>query len=451
MARGKRAARVWHAATAFSAAAFLWLLAWPPGCAVMSSNDCADKASCPDIDASAMTADAALDGVVAESNVDAVDEDANASDATMADSVPDDVAVDAMSDDRTLSDSAPDSASDDADGAPDVGADVASDGAEDGSPDVGADAAGDGPAACDGHNPDCSNPTCQPAFACIPAVPAGWTGPTVLFDATSAGAPAPAAAPCPASPQYANDAYDGHASPFPEGTCSCTCGAASATCGGPTVTVYQDSQCASACVTVPNVSACAKGCASSTALSAAVTANPAPSGGSCPASVVNAIVPWNPATGWTTTGRACGASRTVGQGGCAANQVCADAPPSSTLQAWCVYQSGIVSCPAGYPQQHVYFAGGSDARTCTGTCTCGSPTGVTCTIQSVSVSATSDCAAPATFASTAINQCNGNLAATARNVTASVSASGGQCAASGSAAVAGAVTPDTPTSVCCTE
>ena len=461
MTRGKRATYAWHVATT-SAAAVIFCLLCLQGCAEMSSDDCADKARCPDLDApqamSDIARDDAADDTTVEASVTTNDDaadgetsfeasvDAASGDATIADGNPDDVAADAPLDDRAL----PDSSGDAADDSPDVGP---GDGASDDSPDVVADVAtDDGPTACDARNPDCSSPSCQPSFACAPAAPAGWTGPAVLFDSTSAAAPAPTAAACPTTPQYATDAYDGHATPFAQGGCSCTCGAvAAATCGGPTVTVYQDSQCGTSCAVVANVSACAKGCAMSTALSAAVTANPTPAGGSCPPSVANALVPWNMAADWTTTGRVCAASRIVTQGGCAANQVCADSPPPGTVQAWCVYQTGSVSCPAAYPRQHVYFAGGTDGRGCTGTCGCGAATGVTCTIQSVSVSATSDCAAPATFTSTAMNQCNGNLTATARNVTASVSPAGGQCAPSGSAAVTGAVAPTTPTTVCCTQ
>ena len=417
----------------------------------MTSDDCADKARCPDVDAPAMTSDAtqaAHDAAVAEASDEAADDEAAAVDATTtADDASDEVSVDATAEDVTSADS-PADAEDSGDDGPST--DGASPDSADAAPEASADGAtADGPTACDARNPDCSNPSCHPAFSCIPAVPAGWTGPVVLFDANSAAAPAPAASPCPTTPQYANDAFDGHANPFPQGACTCTCGAANGACSGPTVTVFQDGQCGTSCAVVTNVSSCAKGCASSNALSAKVTAGPAPTGGSCPSSLANTLAPWNVASGWTTTGRACGASRTVIQGGCAASQVCADAPPAATLQAWCIYQAGSVSCPAEYPQQHVYFAGGTDGRACTGTCSCGGPTGVTCTINSVSVSATTDCAAPATFASTTVGQCNGNLAATARNVTASVSASGGQCAASGNAAVTGAIAPSAPTTVCC--
>jgi hypothetical protein len=436
MSRGKLPSRVGHVATT-SCAVFLLSL---QGCAVVSSNDCAEKASCPDLDATATT-DAREAAPAEASTPDPADGDADDGEPAPRDAA-------ALSDDAPLGGGS-DGAGDAADAARD-----ASDGSRepaDSAPDV---ATPDSGAACDTSHPDCSNPSCQPAFACIPGVPSGWLGPVVLFERTGAGAPAPAAPACPATPPYASDAYDGHANPVSQGTCGCSCGAAAGVCTGPTVAIYQDSQCGTVCITVPNVSTCAKGCPMATAKSASITAAPSPSGGSCPASLVSAIAPWSAATDWATTARACGASaasRAVVQGGCAASQLCADAPPSTASQAWCVYQSGSLACPAGYPVDHVYFTGGTDTRACAGTCACGGPTGVSCTIAGVSVSATSDCAAPATLADTTVGQCNSNLAATARNVTARVTPSGGRCAPSGNPSVAGGIVPAAPTTVCCTQ
>jgi hypothetical protein len=416
-------------------------------CGVMSADDCTEKATCPEADGSFSgdspdqgqdVGDAAGEGggdegVATEGGDIATQNDGSREDAASTDTGGD-VALDTVIADASSEDAAQDMA-------------IADASSEDVTP-------SDVVTPCDLTNPDCTNPVCAPSFTCIPAVPSGWTGPVALFDQTGAGSPAPAAPACPTMPQYSVEAYDGHANPVSQGACTCACGSASAvTCTGPTVQVFRDGVCGSsnACISVANVSACTSACASSSALSAKVTAAPAPSGGSCPSTVQNGLQPWNLTTDWATTGRVCAASRTVSQGGCAVNEVCADAPPSTFAQAVCVYQAGALTCPPGYPHQYVYFEHGTDSRSCTSGCGCGSPTGVTCTLSSVSVSATSaSCSSPASV-STTLNQCSMNLAATARNVTASVTPSGGQCAPTGTATVAGMVTPDTPTTVCCTQ
>jgi hypothetical protein len=437
------------------------------GCGVTSSGDCTEKADCiddgsgPRTDAPEMTTDATVDhtGPAGDEGGPADDgQDDATADATSAIDAMDANVIDAVEEDAatTTADAAPETGSansgDAGDGAvavPDAAVDAG------GSPDATSDAAPpESGTGCDPLAPDCTSAACQPAFACAPVVPAGWSGPSVLFDLTGSAPPAPQPSSCPASgPQYATVAFDGHANPAPQGTCSCACGSPTGTtCTGPTITIYHGGTCASQCQNVPDVTAaCARGCTSSDALSAAVTAAPVASGGACTPGG-GAISPFSLTTDWTTTGRVCAASRAVTQGGCSASQVCADAPPSGTVQAWCVIQAGTAACPAGYPAQRVYFAGASDTRTCAaGSCACGAATGTTCNIDSVSVSATTDCAAAASFTTTAIGACNQNLLATARNVTASVTPSGGQCAPSGTAALTGAVTPTSPTTVCCTQ
>jgi hypothetical protein len=450
MGRRKSSAHAWKSRFV-PCAAFLVVL---QGCGVTTSGNCTDKADCvedgsgPRIDASGPTIDATVDHTspgdgVAPSDDAAGEMATDTMDANLLD------AVDEGASTTSPMDAARDGSAS-GDGALEAAVEVDAADAN-----TTSDAAVEGAAGCDPLHPDCTNAACAPEFACAPSVPDGWSGPSVLFDMSSAAPPAPQASACPTSgAQYATDAFDGHANPAPQGTCACACGAVTGTtCTGPTITIYHGGTCASQCQNVPDVTtACDRGCTASDALSAAVTAAPVPSGGACAASASSTIAPFATGTDWTTTGRVCGASRTLDQGGCATNQVCADAPPTAAIQAWCVYQSGTAACPAGYPTQHVYFTGATDTRTCdTGSCACGAASGTTCNIDSVSVSATTDCASPATFVSTAIGACNENLAATARNVTASVTPSGGQCGASGTPSLTGAVTPTTPTTVCCTQ
>jgi hypothetical protein len=398
-----------------------------PSCGVMSSNDCLERAACPTPDATSVPDQTAGDREGADVTIDEPDE-ADAPGEAGPDAEPADAG---------------------GDGADVVGPDAPVDEAEG---QDGADGTVDAPAevgpACDVTSPDCSSVGCGGRFQCAPVAPSGWLGPVSLFDQTGSGKPAPSAPACSGGP-YPSDVYDGHANPVYGGGCTCVCGAASASCSGPTVNVFQDSQCGTSCITVANVSTCARACSSSSALSAVVTTAPAPSGGSCPPSVQNGIQPWSETTDWATTARLCAPTRALTQGGCAAGQVCADAPAAGFVQALCVYQLGQLACPTGFPHQYLYYGHGTDFRTCTSSCGCASPTGVTCTLEGVSVSASSSCSSAAGL-STTIGQCSSNLAATARFVTASVTPSGGQCATAGTASVVGTVTPNTPTTVCCT-
>jgi hypothetical protein len=416
-----------------------------PSCAVTSSGDCWERSTC-------MQADVAPDGV--ESGVDegrsddVVGDDRTTLDAPAADTLGVDVADenpqppnDSEPPDSAVSDAIDeaahglDSTREDA-----VGADAVAE----------ADAPSETGGPCDVANPDCSNPSCAPQFQCVPAVPSGWIGPVSLFEQTGPGHPAPMAPACPAD-SYPDDLYDGHANPVFGGTCACACGTSTAACSGPTVDVFQSTSCdtTTLCISVPNVLGCARACASSGALSALVSAAPAPSGGSCPPSVQNNIQPWNGTTDWATTGRLCGTSRVLRQGECTADQVCAASPPPAPFDpSVCIYQVGALSCPADYPRQLIFYGHGIDSRACTSSCGCASPTGVVCSLDSVMVSSSSSCSSPASL-STTTGQCNTNLSATGRFVTAAVSASGGQCAPTGTASVAGTVVPDTPTTVCC--
>jgi hypothetical protein len=104
------------------------------------------------------------------------------------------------------------------------------------------------------------------------------------------------------------------------------------------------------------------------------------SGGSCTPSQPPMPLPLL----WSKLALACrqpsGAS--LGQG-CSGGQVCAPKVPAPFQPNLCVKLPGeTVSCPALFPNKHVYYEGFNDARSC-GDCSCSNPAGSSCstTIQ----------------------------------------------------------------------
>src|ERR1019366_9094755 len=85
-----------------------------------------------------------------------------------------------------------------------------------------------------------------------------------------------------------------------------------------------------------------------------------------------------PALSWGLAERGCTYSgKSDMPGGCAATAQCV-AKPSAPYGGPCVYQAGDLKCPSGYPTKHLYYKGTVDSRDCTA-CTCGAPSGGSCT------------------------------------------------------------------------
>jgi hypothetical protein len=150
----------------------------------------------------------------------------------------------------------------------------------------------------------------------------------------------------------------------------------------------------------------------------------------------------NPAS-WTNAVKTC--EGTLVQGGCSAGQLCAPKPPAP-FSNLCVYASGDLACPAGFPNKHVSFASYADTRSCT-SCTCGTPTGITCN-GSVDLHTFSDCTLGRGDMAAAIPQaCTSTIANVSMNL-ASLTHTAGSCTRGGGAP-SGACTPGTPTTICC--
>lgn len=231
---------------------------------------------------------------------------------------------------------------------------------------------------CDGLI-DCADSTCRSAgYQCV-AVPPGWVGPVAIWQ----GSPGSAPQNCAAGLQVALDSVYRDLS-VPSSACGCDCGSAtSQTCGSATVTFYSNNVCgdecgnaevsASQCGTVVNSGTCG-------ATFTASTISPVPTGGNCAPQVTSTI----PQATWNTELFACAATNSTVAGGCSgASDRCLIAPnPGAPYRtALCVYKvedPPAASCPAGYANgPSVFYSGMSDTRVCSG-CTCGVPTGGTC-------------------------------------------------------------------------
>ncbi len=202
---------------------------------------------------------------------------------------------------------------------------------------------------CDGKV-DCEDPACT-AYACVPAVPAGW-----VYTAVS---PAPVA--CPGnSVSLGPVVVDPITTPA---TCGCSCSPSTPpSCTTGSIFAGYGGACGTSELFPSNNGAC-------TTFTGARSPSPfilvdalPPSGGSCAAMPAFNVPPQPPPS------VACRASGPLGKG-CSGGQVCAPKGSSSA----CVAQAGQTSCPAGYGNAHALATSVSDTRGCSA-CTCGTPT-----------------------------------------------------------------------------
>lgn len=266
--------------------------------------------------------------------------------------------------------------------------------------------------------------------ACFGAPPSGWQGPVAL---ASASAMAP-----PCGGDYSVDVL--HASAdldAPAAECGCTCDTSGVTCPSSfSVNLFSDATCTSSskcdAVTV-SVGACIdvqKNCFNVNGI------GPAPSvGGSCSPKPTSNVPAWS----WKSDVRACELAVPPTRGGCAAEEVCAPLPSAAMGLRPCVFQSGDVACPAGpYSVKRVLYGGAVDSRACS-TCGCAAPTG--------SCTATIGSNCPPTTTAT-LGSCTALGDPNRIVLTAAPTPTGAMCAATGGQAT-GAVTPNSPTTVCC--
>lgn len=216
-------------------------------------------------------------------------------------------------------------------------------------------------------------PSCSGVFACVPAVPAGWSGPLELYSGT---APPPM---CSTDFTEGMDAHDGLQAPA--ATCGCACGASATTCQPPKMTFSNAATCGSAvacAATVLTPGACMTldetgQCPGATILDITLAAGTFTTG-SCTAQPSRNV----PSSTWGTQARGCISTASPEQADCGSGKICAPAPGTGFDAKLCISHSGDVLCPGGgYGVKHLFYTSVDDTRDCTA-CTCGNPTGGSC-------------------------------------------------------------------------
>lgn len=233
-------------------------------------------------------------------------------------------------------------------------------------PSIDADPGGpDAPGAIDAIAPVDAE-TCGASYSCIPAAPVNWNGPVMVYEGPG-DTPAPT---CPG--HWPDESQTVQAALTPQGGCDCACAAATGlSCGSARLYRHGSSNCA-ATLDPPFTTLSPGQCTSVTVSSSSFygVSNPATSGGSCAASVVDTLA----APTWAQTVRSCG-NDTLAQSSCAAGTVCA---PSGDVQydRVCIWSAGDNACPINSPynQRVVFHDGYTDDRSC-GSCSCGTPSG----------------------------------------------------------------------------
>ncbi|HSY25354.1 MAG TPA: hypothetical protein VK841_24685 [Polyangiaceae bacterium] len=319
---------------------------------------------------------------------------------------------------------------------------------------------------CDGLI-DCADPQCVPdagfqGYTCVPSPPSGWVAPVVLYDFTGSAIPAPTPPSC--GSNYPVRAFVAHDQPSPPAsTCTCTCGGVSgASCTSPTVTFYSDG-CNTALGASPVPTSCTQVLSRGGINGIKLTSAGSPSGGGCDAGVASTIPTFDNTNDWLRTGGGCTTAREHAgvppvQGGCAANQVCVENPPSSLGVHMCVALEGSQSlCGAangvtGYDAGFTYYESDTDTRVCSGAgCNCGSPS-LTCT-PTVTVGNSSTCNSQPRSETTTCDPTTNYPSGGTQMVWAvgSSTPSGGSCAPTGSGTLNGGITKTGVVTVCCVQ
>jgi hypothetical protein len=237
-------------------------------------------------------------------------------------------------------------------------------------------------ATSDTSPPDDTSPSADTSpstpCSCAPEAPAGWTGPFVLYDGPTAGAPS-----CPAGTLKELTAFADLQAAGPVVCSACNCQApTNADCEVADLDLvpYTDQGCTAACSQPATILGCTT-CAlpSQIVLFPGVESSGTPTvtlvdAGSCTPSGGAANAP--PFTG-ATEALGCASTGT----GCDAGSVCLPAAVAPFEPHACVSQLGATSCPAGPFQTALsFFTGISDNRGCA-PCACDTPQGGTCALQ----------------------------------------------------------------------
>lgn len=225
----------------------------------------------------------------------------------------------------------------------------------------------DGDGAVDCADDDCSEKRC------VPVAPAGWSGPSHLFEGPPAQAPGCAG-------ELASQVLRGGSEAAQQAlSCTaCSCGAVG-TGGGTAPTCrlagrnYEGGP-GGACSTQSGSFALSTSCLVPSSVTGYVFGEFTATGGSC--SAAGGQVSARPTPSWGVAARACAPTAPVAQG-CPSGNVCMPRPEAPFMDAVCIVRAGEHACPAAYPNRRAYYTELDDRRSCTG-CACGSPTNLSC-------------------------------------------------------------------------
>jgi len=284
-------------------------------------------------------------------------------------------------------------------------------------------------------------PTCSGGFACIPEVPAGWQGPMEVY----AGMAAPPAC----TTGFAQSVGANDVLQAPAATCGCSCGPSTITCNPPTMAFTDSMTCGAvgACATTsltPNVCQTLderSHCATAVTLDMSLLAGTSVTGSCTPAPVRDV-----PQYTWGVQARGCASTVAPARVNCGSGQICAPTPGAGFAQKLCISHAGDVACPgSGYGVKHLYYTSVDDTRTCTD-CTCGSPTGGSCSFSVVGYSSSDKSCSGNAITYLPGTKCAGVQQPGDFRLT--IAPTNGSCAASTSSAT-GTATPSGPVTVCC--
>ncbi len=260
-----------------------------------------------------------------------------------------------------------------------------------------ADAGGD---AGDAEPPDAAGDTCP--GVCAPSLPGGWLGPALFWIGAEAEAPLCADVPGAPSEFFTGRAdLDGPlcgtcACDSPSGSCAlpATLTAAAANCAGDSSSVEHTPfgpplKWQGACTAANQIPAGQLCGGIPCVQSVTITPLTLKQGGCLPIEP-----PKVPPPSWKTFTRACIADPFAHACEREGGGRCAPASPSSEFRLCAMQNSApnAVNCPAAYPDKRVFYGNSVDTLACS-SCSCGLPTGSTCT-GSVSIFPDGACGVP---------------------------------------------------------
>jgi len=284
---------------------------------------------------------------------------------------------------------------------------------------------------------DCADADCS-GFTCVPPPPEDWSYGAVAV--VTAGDSLPD---CLAGWPTASDAQAGLLADPAQ--CDCSCGSPTVTCTL-AATVYFDSASCSNWGPQENWTPSSNGACDQ--LGAVSFSDPNDGLEAEPVSVASAscdAIDGNhavPPTAWSYAARIC-ADPPEG-GGCEGSDVCV--PTTAAPFTTCIHRSGDQDCPAPFDDKTLLFGGVDDQRGCD--CSCGAPSGASCTAQTAIHGWSTSCQGSSPFTLTHDGSCQGVVGPFAGgSMQYTATPSGGPCPVN--AQPAGEASGTQPRTVCC--